>query len=271
MIKVGAAGRLANHMFQYAFAISASRKLNTKFDFDTSLLQKYFPVRVKNVLLEKIKKRLIAEPVLKEEHITNLRDPREVIPQLKDETLYSGYFQSEGFFAGNENEVREALTVKAEILQKFKIKYKEQLSKEYSCVAIRLGDYKNWVVEDGLNVSPLLPYSYFHDGIEKLASEENLVFISDEIETVKNLFASKYPNAYFNEKCSDPIEDFLLLQHAKNAVISNSSFYWWACWLNPDRNKKIIVPRYWLGFRKNIEYPTSIIPKDWIQIGVREN
>lgn len=271
MIKVSAAGRLANHMFQYAFAVSAANKLNTKFYFDTSLLQKYFPVKKKNVLVEKIKRRLFSETVLPEVHVTNLREPKEVVSQLKDQTLYSGYFQSEGFFSGNEKPVKEALTVKPGILSNFKVKYKEQLSKEYSCVAIRLGDYKNWIIEDGLNVSPLLPHSYFYEAIENLPSTENLVFISDEITTVKNLFAAKYPNAYFNEKCSDAIEDFLLLQHAKNAVISNSSFYWWACWLNSNADKKIIVPKYWLGFRKNIEYPTAIIPKEWMQIQVSEN
>ncbi|MGZ3902761.1 MAG: alpha-1,2-fucosyltransferase [Bacteroidia bacterium] len=271
MIKVSAAGRLANHLFQYAFAISAAQKLNTKFDFNTSLLQKYFPIKKRNALIEKIKKRLVSETTLPEVHITNLKDPKEIISQLKDHTLYSGYFQSEGFFAGNEALVKEVLKVRPEILANFRSKYKEQLSKEYSCVAIRLGDYKNWIVEDGLNVSPLLPYSFFHDGIEKLPSKENLIFISDEIGTVKDLFVAKYPNAYFNEKCNDAIEDFLLLQHAKNAVISNSSFYWWACWLNPDKDKKIIVPQYWLGFRKNIEYPTAIIPKEWIQIPVNEN
>ena len=271
MIKVGSSGRLANHLFQYAFALTAAQKLNTTFEYDTSLLEKYFLVKKKNKLFTKIKKRLIPESKWNEIHVNNLSEPKTIIANLKNEILYSGYFQSEDFFNEYQGLVRSAFSVKPEILKNFKEKYKNILSTDYSCIAIRLSDYKNWIVEDGLYVSPLLPFNFFEAGINKLESKENLVFISDEIETVKNIFSLKYPKAYFNEICSDPIEDFLLLSHAKNSVISNSSFYWWACWLNSNKEKKVIAPKYWLGFRKNVEYPTSIIPKEWIQLQVTEN
>lgn len=271
MIKVSAAGRLANHLFQYAFALASATSLDTSFDFDTSELSKYFSIKKKNKLAEKIKKRLLPGKELPEIHYTNLTDPAEVTRNLKDNTLYSGYFQSEGFFREHAALVRKAYTVKPNILNSFHEKYKEQLSGEYTCIAIRQGDYKNWILGDGLNVSPLLPYSFFEDAITKLPSADKLIFISDEIDVIKKQFSSKYPQAWFNEKCTDPIEDFLLLANAKNAVISNSSFYWWACWLNKRSEKKIIVPQYWLGFRKGMEYPNSVIPEEWIQVAVKEN
>jgi spore coat polysaccharide biosynthesis predicted glycosyltransferase SpsG len=86
--------------------------------------------------------------------------------------------------------------------------------------------------------------------------------MSDDIEEVKKEFAA-YKDAYFSNQ--NVINDFQLLQHANAAIISPSSYAWWACWLNKVPNAKIIVPKYFLGFKVNKEFPVNMIPKHFVQ------
>ena len=48
----------------------------------------------------------------------------------------------------------------------------------------------------------------------------------------------------------------------KNQIIANSTFSWWAAWLNSNPQKNIIAPSKWVK-----GYSTKdLIPKEWIQL-----
>lgn len=269
MIKVMNPGRLANHLFQYAFACAAAFHLKTKFEFNDELLSKYFNLKVsKPSWFDKLFFKIKSDKEILS--FNNLQSASEVFSMLKDNSQIAGYFQSEDYFKNCTEIIRHEFQIKENVLREFKLKYSAELSTDYCCVAIRLGDYKEWILGDGLDVSPLLPISFFKESLAKI-NPERIIFISDQIEEVKKEFSALFPKAIFNERCSDPIEDFLLLKFAKSAIISNSSFYWWACWLNENPNCKIYVPEYWLGFRKRIEYPNGVIPERWVKMPVIVN
>jgi len=51
------------------------------------------------------------------------------------------------------------------------------------------------------------------------------------------------------------------MARCKNNIIANSSFSWWAAWLNSNKNKKVIAPAKWFGNRG---------PQDWQDVYCKE-
>ena len=53
-----------------------------------------------------------------------------------------------------------------------------------------------------------------------------------------------------------------LMSICKHNIIANSSFSWWAAWLNANPNKLVIAPDKWYK-GDNGKYPDGFLPKEW--------
>ena len=51
-----------------------------------------------------------------------------------------------------------------------------------------------------------------------------------------------------------------------NNIIGNSSFSWWAAWLNENKDKKIISPSVWFGQKNQHLTMKDLIPENWIKV-----
>ena len=179
--------------------------------------------------------------------------------------VISGYFQGELYFTNIKNKLHELFKIRS----KYKLHCKNimKIIPDVS-VHIRRGDY-NYIegTEDIGGPNLTLPKSFYREAIEKYAREKTIAFLSDDIQLVKNWFKD-IRHAHFIS--NSEIIDFQVIMNSPICIISNSTFSWWAAWLNKNEHKKVIAPKYFLGFNVKKEFPSNIIPSDWIQLEVKD-
>ena len=112
-----------------------------------------------------------------------------------------------------------------------------------------------------------LPISYYNNSVKSVTDldQYTIICISDDIDYAKKHL--KYSQNILFES-NDTIVDYQLMLNANALIIANSSFAWWAAYLNNKPNKIVYSPKYWLGFKKNIEYPLGITSSDFIPVDV---
>ena len=58
-------------------------------------------------------------------------------------------------------------------------------------------------------------------------------------------------------------EDLQRMSLCDHHIIANSSFSWWGAWLNPNKHKRVIAPKKWLGVAYGNYDMSDIYPPGW--------
>lgn len=295
MVGIITQGRLGNQMFQYAFMYAASKKLNTSFFIFNYNSLHYFKLHndleknnTKNILkyslsnllsrgtvnitIETFKKPIkwLFEWSIYKNICTwkNTTDKDKFLLSIfHDNTLYDGFFQSEDYFADISKEIIELFEIKPRFQLEFWQKKNKLFSKKVIAIHIRRTDYLNFGTAEMGGKNMTLPISYYKKCLFLIEDIEqyNIIFISDDIAFTKSQFPHKANYFYEN---NDEIIDFQILLVADILIIANSTFSWWAAWLNNKNNKIIYAPNYFLGFKIGEFYPAGIKVKSWKWIDV---
>lgn len=159
----------------------------------------------------------------------------------QDNSLLVGYMQSEKYFAHCANVVRHYFQMKP-ICEKL-----------YNKVGLHFRAYS---VEGVSNVHPEPSREYYLKALEHFPGLTPVVF-TDNIERAKE--AIGIDCEYI---CNSPIEDFYQLKNCDGVIMSNSSFSWWAGWLNG----KAVAPSQWFGGRKANLDTNDLYCKGWTVI-----
>lgn len=91
---------------------------------------------------------------------------------------------------------------------------------------------------------------------QKIGSLTVLVF-SDDVEWVKDNLNIGQKVAYVSDMGFQDYEELAVMKHCRHHIIANSTFSYWAAYLNPNPDKVVICPKHW---------KTDIIPSNWISL-----
>jgi hypothetical protein len=279
MVGINVQCRLGNQLFQYAFIKALAERFDTSFYLNEKIeplitadyfdLEGYSPTRN---MINKFLLKIQSGNLIKKLRATDVDTYSEATcNSLTNHTIYNGYFQSELFFKDIAAKIPAYIRVKKEHIAKFQNEYNNIFTNNRTiAVHIRRGDYlnlDNWWAENFGSNNLSLPTSYYLKCLEQVPDHKNckIIFVSDDIDFVRTEFAH-ISNSEFSQ--SDMITDFQIIMNADVCILSNSSFAWWAAFLNPKKNKLVYCPQYWLGFKVKKEYPENIIPAGWNQVTV---
>lgn len=130
-------------------------------------------------------------------------------------------------------------------------------SKESTFLHIRRGDYLEGNWELGI--------TYYRRALKELLKrvENPSIFVFCVDKDFARSFDIGYPVKIVQSDYSLHYEDMILMMHCKNAIIANSTYSWWAAYLNSNPHKLIIAPSPWIH---SIQGSDNIIPQSWIKV-----
>jgi hypothetical protein len=185
------------------------------------------------------------------------------IPKIEGNVYLDGYFQSEKYFNNYTEDIKKLFQfpqrLKGEILINAAEKLKDDFNEETCSIHIRRGDYLN-----SPDHHPTQGVSYYMKAVKKVGMDKKFLIFSDDIPWCKQNFP-EMDNFVFVEGLKD-YEDLLLMSMCNHNIICNSSFSWWAAWLNWHPQKIVIAPQKWFG-PANASFNTNdLYCENWIKM-----
>ena len=250
-------GGLGNYMFQIAAADVLAKKNNTTSIFFVDMAVKvhksiydYADNIFRNVKLVKGNPNI--SNVYHESKFTH-----SVIPYMPN-LMMVGYFQTEKYLKGYEEYIRSVFSPRKEDVDYIESKYGDLLDKKTCSIHVRRGDYLN--LKDH---HPPCGVGYYENAFDFMDDDTTYLVFSDDIGWCKETFTGE--QFVFIEDELDYI-DLYLMSMCDNNIIANSSFSWWAAWLNKNNDKIVVAPNKWFGKSKAGVDTSDIIPKKWVKI-----
>jgi hypothetical protein len=167
-------------------------------------------------------------------------------------TKIDGNFQSYEYIRGHEDTVRSWIQIKPN-------ENNTSIEDEETClIHIRGGDFKNLkYTAIGKNYYiKAIEYIKCEFGVGKFIAitddpDHALSLLPKDVEIRSSILSSSKGELKARHHIGSDLEgDFLSLMQAKYLVISNSSFSWWAAFLN-TRRLVVIAPKFWSAFNSN--------------------
>jgi hypothetical protein len=283
MIRYVIHNRLGNQMFSYAFAKAYAKRAPGRLYFFSYLGSlTYFKLSFRDYFINYFIK--IIYFLLKKTGVVFDSlflndcevDYSEITFDKNKHVEVTGTFQGDKYFKLVDQELKHLFEIKPKFVYQFKSKFEKLFDEnEVIAVHIRRTDYLNFTGELKIGGPDLtLPLSYYGECfsvLSKMALNEKacIILLSDDVDFLEKVFiqaVKKYfPKNQIIISKNNEIVDFQIILNADYCICANSTFSWWASYLN-TRRKKVFIPKYFLGFKIKKEYPVNVIPDAWTQV-----
>ncbi len=294
MIIVKLEGGLGNQMFQYALGRNLSLIYGVPLKLDTSYLRQtnqsgrsfglhHFNITapeadrkeiaayrsVPQKVLDRLRPRLLRKKILERSPdfdsnvATEQFEPR--VLAISD-GYFVGHWKNEKYFEENAGIIRHEFTLKEPFSPAAARVAKKIAGAGYpASVHIRRGDYVG--VSKIAKVMRALPVSYYKEACDivlKKSPDARFFVFSDDIAWAKENFPKTYDTEFVSAPDIADYEELALMSGCKANTIANSTFSWWAAWLNRHNDKTVIAPKQW--FNDPRRDSPDLIPKTWIPL-----
>jgi glycosyltransferase involved in cell wall biosynthesis len=249
-------GGLGNQMFEIAVAASLAKDNNALLVVNND--EHILPNQGRNVntYSSNVFNKIIFDSniTLKNFYTKNSCDysPIPYQPNLK----LNGHFQSFKYFDHNREYIKN-LFINETVVDNLKIKY--NIPHDATAIQVRRGDYHKFP-----DHHPMLSIEYYQEAVKRIKTSKIYIF-SDDITWCKSNLQFDSPIEYIED---EDYNELYLISLCKNIIISNSSFGWWAAYLNNRVDSTIIVPSIWFGdvLIKDGFDIDSLLFKEWTRI-----
>lgn len=276
-------GGLGNQMFQYAAGVALAERLGYELLLDTRLFDEHklrefglakFRIRAGIAskedlfLFPKFMRRIykiLSFVGLPKVWFIEDSDTHAEFKFLNRGCLIEGYFQSERFFFGVADNLRQDFILVDEINDKNKLILEKIKKHESVMVHVRRGDYLSNPVN--LSIHGICDVNYYEKACSAIVNrirDPYFFVFSDDMKWVKeNIFFGENV-FYIDGNESHPEIDLYLMSQCNHHIIANSTFSWWGAWLSGNCNKIVIAPEKW--FVAESISSKSIVPPQWIRM-----
>ena len=286
-------GGLGNQMFQYAAGRVLAEKHGVELCLDTSPfknrdfhtgfeLDRLFGIKNRIASGKEIKDLIgwrstrIGTYILSKNFFSFLRGRRYYIEQglffdysffsLPPDCYITGYWQSEGYFAGYEDLIQNLFSFAPLVSERNKKFADKIINCNSVSIHVRRGDYVTY--PDTNKRHGTCPREYYENAIRylnKFINDPVFFVFSDDMDWAINNIKIDREHYFVNHNTGmESYNDMWLMSLCRHHVIANSTFSWWAAWLNPSQNKLVVSPKQW--FRDPSRSSSKIIPDQWVRI-----
>jgi Glycosyl transferase family 11 len=289
MITVKLAGGLGNQMFQYAIGRHLAIKYNTELSLDLSFLlnrsyghkfvYRDYYLDIFNIVVDEIVDQFPWYKNIKNKIAERCRIN---LPGIRVESHFhsdarnldcgpncylAGYWQSPRYFSEIAETIRKDFTFTKSVRSSSLDLFAHIKKTNAVCLNVRRSDYI------GNKLHDVCGLKYYQDALDLLTTRlgECTVFVfSDDINWCEENLKISGDHLFVGHEHAHTtgfknFDAYLyMMSHCKHYIIPNSTFAWWAVWLNNDSEKIVIAPSRWFNDdRINAE---ELYDQAWIRL-----
>lgn len=183
----------------------------------------------------------------------------------RNNVLLRGQWQSEKYFVRYTDFFRQTLTLNPTLIAGCLSKAKEVNAVNSVAVHVRRADYlRKQIILEWHGVMDKAYYSKAFKKLDEALTDYSVFYFTDDPAWVQQELFPLKEGELISGTTSSHYEDFHLMQNCRHNVIANSSFSWWAAWLNSHPGKIVMAPERW--FNHGPKDTQDLLPESWIRL-----
>jgi hypothetical protein len=185
--------------------------------------------------------------------------------KISDNTTYCGYFQSEKYFLNVP--INKEFILNNEIINKIKKDYFGLFNKKNISLHYRLGGDR--VTQHMQFFHKNVSVDFYKQALEIVnynPKEYNLLVFTDNRYLCEQIL-KELKHRFIIIDTNDNIIDFIFMSLCDINIIGNSTFSWWAAYMNQNKEHKVIAPKSeWFGPGYKHFNLKDTFPEKWITL-----